>query len=59
MSLSDRAHIHSRSVIVALAVLLCASLPHPIVLFVTHADQILKKNLYYIVSSIAVAGKNK
>ena len=29
------------------------------VLFVTHTNQILKKNLYYIVSSIAVAGKNK
>jgi hypothetical protein len=29
------------------------------VLFQTHTDQILKRNLYYIVSSTAVAGKNK
>ncbi|KAN0136500.1 hypothetical protein V8E53_005547 [Lactarius tabidus] len=45
---SDLAHIHSCSVVVALAVLLCAPSLHPMVLFVTHADQILKRNLYYI-----------
>lgn len=58
MSPSDSARIHSCSVVVALAVLLCALSLHPMVLFVTHAYQILNRNSYYIVSSTAVVKIN-
>ena len=57
MSPPDSAHINSRSVIVALAVLLCAPSLHLMVLFVIYAGQILKRNLYFIVSSTTIAGK--
>jgi hypothetical protein len=57
MSSSDSAHSNSRSVVVALALLLCALPLHFVVLLMTYADQILNRNMYFIVSSTVVAGK--
>jgi hypothetical protein len=57
MSPSVSALINSRPVVVALALLLCAPFFYPTVSSLTYADQILKKNLYFIVSQTGVSKK--
>ena len=51
MTPSDNACSNSRPVAVALALLFCALPLNFVVLLITYAEQILKKNVYSIVSN--------